>query len=196
MNSLVRLGFALALLPAAACTPNPANPVASTIPQPPATSPTVSAADSSFALQAARSDLFEITSSQIALQKARTPAVRAYAQQMVDQHTQSTQDLNRLVAAKGISVPQPPGLEPVQQQAVGVLQDLSPGRAFERAYISGQITGHSATVQSYEQQIALGTDPELKAFAQRYLPHVQQHLDEARRLDNRRENRAARRDAS
>lgn len=186
MNTLVRLGFAVALLPVAACTPNPANPVAATIPQPPAPTATVSAADNSFALQAARSDLFEVTSSQLALQKARTPAVRAYAQQMVDQHSQSTQDLNRLVAAKGISVPQPPGLEPVQQQAVGLLQNLGPGRAFERAYLSGQVTGHSATVQSYEQQVALGTDPEMKAFAQQYLPHVQQHLVEARRLNGQR----------
>lgn len=186
MNNLVRLGFALALLPVAACTPNPANPVAATIPQPPAVTPTVSAADSSFALQAARSDLFEITTSQIALQKARTPAVRAYAQQMIDQHTQTTQELNQLVAAKGISVPQPPGLEPVQQQAVGLLQNANPGRAFERSYLDGQITGHSATVQSYEQQVALGSDPEMKAFAQRHLPTIQQHLAEARRLYGRR----------
>ena len=133
MNSLVRLGFVLALLPVAACTTNPANPVAATIPQPSAPTPTVSAADQQFALQAARSDLFEVTSARIALEKARTPAVRAYAQQMVDQHGQLTQHLDRIVASKGISVPQPPGLEPAQQQAVGLLQSAGPGRGRGRA---------------------------------------------------------------
>ena len=174
------MGFALALLPLAACTPNRVNPMAATIPQPVPFGPSVSAADTQFAVQASQSDLFETATSQMALQKARRPGVRQYAQRMIDHHSTSTQQLQRLANAKGINLPG--ALEPQQQQAVAALDAASPGASFERQYLAGQIDGHVATAGTFRSQIASGTDPELKAMAEQNLPEIERHLEDARRL--------------
>jgi putative membrane protein len=56
------------------------------------------------------------------------------------------------------------------------------GRAFDTAYLRGQIAGHTQMVKLLQQEIAQGTDPDLKAFAQSILPQVQAHLAKARSL--------------
>ena len=180
MKNIVRLGFVLALLPLAACTPNRVNPMAATIPQPVPFGPSVSAADTQFAVQASQSDLFETSTSQIALQKARRPGVRQYAQRMIDHHSATTQQLQGLASAKGISLPG--SLEPQQQQVLAALNSASPGASFERQYLAGQIDGHVATAGTFRSQIASGTDPELKAMAEQTLPEIERHLADARRL--------------
>ena len=63
--------------------------MAATIPTPAATLPSTTTQDQNFAMQAAGSDMFEIQSSQLALQKSRNPAIRRFAQQMVEAHTRS-----------------------------------------------------------------------------------------------------------
>lgn len=184
MNTIVRLGFALALLPLAACTADRVNPMASTLPQPVPFGPSVSATDTQFAVQGSRSDLFETETSRLALQKARRPGVRQYAQRMIDHHTASTQQLQRLAGNKGIALPG--SLEPQQQQILASLESASPGASFERQYLAGQVDGHVATVGLYRSEIAGGTDPDLKAMAQQGLPEIEQHLADARRLADRR----------
>jgi putative membrane protein len=183
MHRIARWGFALALLPMAACTSNPVNPVASTVPQPAAAAPTVSAADQQFAMQAAASDQFEIQSSQAALKISRNPSVRRFAQRMIDAHTQTTQQLSQITATKGMALQ--PALEPAQQKMLADLQAVSPGRAFDRAYLNDQVVGHQAAVTVFQNEIANGSDPDLKDFAQRTLPIIQGHLSDARRLGGR-----------
>ncbi len=184
MNNLARMGFALALLPAiAACTPNRTNPMAATIPQPVPPTASVSAADTQFALQAAQSDMFEAQSSQMALQKARNPAIRQYAQRMIDYHTGTTRELRDIAGTKSMNLPM--ALEPQQQQALANLESASPGASFERQYLNGQIEGHTATAGTFRSEIASGLDPDLKSFAQRGLPEVERHLADARRLRGR-----------
>ncbi|SDO67683.1 protein of unknown function [Paracidovorax cattleyae] len=59
-------------------------------------------ADKSFRDDAAHNGHAEVRSSQLALQKARNPKVRAFAQQMVDDHTQANQQLAALAAGKNM----------------------------------------------------------------------------------------------
>lgn len=183
MNRFARWGFALALLPMAACTSDRVNPAASTVPQAAAPTSTVSAADQQFAMQAAASDQFEIQSSQAALQMARNPRVRQFAQRMVDAHGQTTQQLTQIATSKGMALQ--PALEPVQQKMLTDLQAMSAGRAFDRAYLNDQVAGHEAAVTVYQNEIANGSDPDLKDFARRTLPIIQNHLRDARRLGGR-----------
>ena len=47
-----------------------------------------------YRMMAAQSDAFEIASSQLALERSRNPAVRRYAQNMIQDHTMTSQALN------------------------------------------------------------------------------------------------------
>ena len=184
MNHLVRLGFALTLLPLAACTPDRVNPMAATIPQPVPSGSSVSAADTQFAVQVSRSNQFETAASRLALQKAGREDVRRYAERMIDHQAASTQQLERLAGNKGITLPG--SLEPQQQQALANLEAAAPGASFERQYLAGQNDGHVALAGTMRSQVASGTDPELTAMAQRSLPEIERHAADAQRLAGRR----------
>lgn len=182
MNSIVRWSFAAALLPLAACTGNNVNPMAATVPQPMPATPTVNAVDNTFAMQAGASDLFEVQSSQLALQHTHNRRVRQFAQQMIDAHTKTTQELTQLATTKGMTLQ--PVLQPQQDQMISGLNGLN-GPRFDRAYLHDQVVGHSMTATLFQNEIANGMDPDIKGFAQQTLPTIQNHEREARRLGGR-----------
>ena len=180
MNKIVRWGAALAVVSLAACSNEPPpTPVAATTP-PPAPAPAVSPVDQQFAAQAAASDQFEIQSSQLALQKPRNRRVREFAQHMIDDHSKTTQQLTGIASSKGLTLQ--PTLDQQQQQMLTELQGLNNSRAFDRAYLHGQVVGHQAAVQVFQNEISGGQDAQMKDFAQQTLPTIEDHLKEARRL--------------
>ena len=181
MNRTVRWAFALALLPMAACTSNNVSPMAATVPQPAV--PQLSPVDQQFAMQAGASDQFEIQSSQLALQMSHNARVRTYAQNMVDAHTKTTQQLTQLGSTKGMTMQ--PELQPEQQKMLADLKAMKSGRAFDRAYLHDQVVGHQAAVTTFQNEVANGSDADMKTFAQQTLPTIQSHLDAARHLGGR-----------
>ena len=183
MNRYVRWGAALVLLPLAACNTDRSNAFNATVPQPQAAAVTMNAQDTTFINAAGPSDQFEIQTSQLALEKSRRADVRAYAQHMVDEHTKTTQQLTQLAASKGAPLSQ--GLDPTQDRLLAAMRTAG-SNSFDRTYLNGQVTGHTATVLTYNDEIKSGQDADVKAFAQQNLPAVQQHLADARRLAGRR----------
>ena len=186
MTHLARWGFALALLPLAACASNPPPAPMAAAPM----MPMVSEADSAFATAAANSDMTEIQTSQLALQKARRPAVKQFAQQMITEHSQSTQRLMTIAQGKGIVLPT--ALDAQHQQMVDTLNPVPAGAGFDRQYLQGQVMSHQQTLAVMQQYAANGTDPELKAFATEMAPVVQAHLQMAQRLSGMGTGRVAR----
>src|SRR5687768_16634703 len=76
--------------------------------------------NTNFWTEAAQSSLAEVALSNAALQRAQSPEVRQFAQQMVTDHTAINQELTQLVATKGVTLPT--GLTDKQQRD---LQKLS-----------------------------------------------------------------------
>jgi len=180
---LATWGVALALLPLAACNADRSNAFNATVPTPAAAAATMGVQDTKFINAAGPSDQFELQTSQIALERSRRADVRAYAQMMIDQHTASAQQLTLLAGAKGATVSQ--GLDPTQERLLAAVRSAGPS-GFDRTYLNGQVLGHTATVMTYNDEISGGVDPDTKALAQQTLPMIQQHLQEARRLQGRR----------
>ncbi len=182
MNNLLRWGFALAVLPVAACTGNDVNPMAATVPQPMPAAPTVNAVDNTFAMQAASSNQFEIQSSQLALQHTRNARVRRFAQQMIDDHTTMEQNLAQIASAKGMT--RDATMEPQQDKMMAGLNGLR-GPRFDHLYLHDQVVAHRMTATLFQNEIANGMDPDIKAAAQTGLPMIQAHERMARRLGGR-----------
>lgn len=181
MTKYAPLAVVLALLPLAACNTNPSDAMSATVPQPIPAATTASVQDQNFAQQAASSDQFEIQSSQLALQKSRSPRVRAFAQQMIDDHSATTAKLSALARDKGMNVQGT--LDPQQQQMLATLGGT--GRGFDRAYMRDQVVGHTAAVSAFQTEASSGSDPDIHGFAQQTLPTIQEHLQEANRLAGR-----------
>src|SRR5689334_10418094 len=94
-----------------------------------------------FVTAAATSDLYEVTAGQIAVQRAQSPAVKDFAQKMVDAHSETTTKLKSLVADNKINVALPAHVDHRRQ---GMLDDLRGAKAqdFDHRYIAQQVAAH------------------------------------------------------
>jgi putative membrane protein len=136
-----------------------------------------------FVAKAGASDLYEIQSSQVALTQSQNPAVKKFAQMLIDHHTMTTQQVTAAAQAAGMSPPTPM-LEPMQQQMIATLQPLS-GAAFDREYISQQIPAHQMALALHTNYAANGDTPSLKKAATKAKPIVAKHLAEANAMNKK-----------
>lgn len=135
--------------------------------------------DARIMVDIAQADLAEITTGKMALSKAQSAEVRQYAQHMIDEHTRMQSEGGALAKAKGMPLPSAPDAR--RQAAAKKLEALS-GESFDRAYMQQMVKDHSETLQLVQRAAAEAKDPELRAHAQKAIPHVRQHLEMAQRL--------------
>lgn len=134
-----------------------------------------------YAQMAAASDLFEIQSSQLALTRAKNPAVRDFARMMIDHHTNTTNQLMSAAQAAGMGMVAPQ-LMPMQQQMMTRLQAASEAQ-FDRVYMRQQVPAHEMALALHSNYAQNGDTPALKVVAAGAVPIVTQHLTQARTLD-------------
>ena len=135
----------------------------------------VTKTDQAFMRQLTQANLAEVAAAKIAQQKATNPAVKTYAQQMIDDHTSAQTELQTLADAKGVTLPKAP--DAAHQAAAKKLQGLS-GAAFDRSYAAqAGAKDHQAAVRLFTQVSTKATDPDLKSYGTKLLPKVQSHLD-------------------
>ncbi len=143
-----------------------------------AAAPTTKAAE--FLPQAAASDLFERTSSQIVLKDAKSPKVRDFANMMITDHTKSTAEVKAAAGAYGIK-PGAPKLNAEQTKLIAALKAASAANR-ENVYLAQQVTAHQKTL-AVMQAYAQGGDKEhLKGVAGKIVPTVETHLNEVKTL--------------
>jgi predicted outer membrane protein len=205
---------ALAALMAAIATPAAAQPAMAPAGAVPALTP------QSFRAAAVISDTFELESSRIVLERSRNPRVRGFAQQMIQDHTMTSQAL--MGGSAGVGVPTGVVAGAVVGGLVGgpvgavvgagvggttaavsgggapayaagptldarradMLNRLVAARGpqFDRLYGQMQVAAHREAVALFSTYAQVGTDPNLRVFAQQTLPHLQNHLALARSL--------------
>ncbi len=139
------------------------------------TSPTqtaLSSADKTFLTMANQSNLAEIKTSQLALKKASQQGIKDFAQKMVDDHTKAEDELKQLASTKGVTLPDDPGAK--NKAAYNKLTKLS-GSSFVTNYTQIQKSGHDMTIAFFQKEINNGQDADVKAYAQKYLPAIQEH---------------------
>lgn len=137
--------------------------------------------DQQFANEAAASDSFEIQSSHLAAEKARSSMVKKFAALMIKAHTDSTAKLKSAAAAATPAITPQPQLTADQQQMLETLQTKS-GTEFDAAYIRVQAAAHQMTLDRLRAYSASGAVPPLKSFATELVPIVTAHLNMARGL--------------
>jgi putative membrane protein len=133
-----------------------------------------------FAMSAAQSDQYEIEAAHDAAAQSRNPQVRAFAREMIEDHTRSGEALRQAATAAGLPPP-PAAMSGDEAKMLAALQSLT-GPDFDEAYIRQQILAHDqalAVEQSYAQS---GSDATLRQAAQATIPIIQRHLEMARQI--------------
>lgn len=116
---------------------------------------------------------YSIETSQLAVERARSPAVRQYAKLQLDQQISNAAALG----AEPNSVP----VRPEQQAMVQRLSQATGGR-FDRAYIRDQINVQQQLLQLNMQAIHSPADPAVRRVATVAVPNIQTNLAILRRL--------------
>ena len=131
-----------------------------------------------FVTKVAISDMFEIRSSKLAAQKGNEN-VRAFAQQMITDHTKTSNELKGMVGKAKAKLPS--AIDAEHQKKLDQLQKLS-GDQFSQTYASMQVQAHEEAVKLFEAYSNGGDNAELKAWAAKTLPALKEHLQHAKAL--------------
>lgn len=137
-------------------------------------------ADRKFVQEAAGSGLFEVQAAQLAASKATDPAVKSYATMLVEHHSAANNELTQLANTKGVELPAaPPRAMRSDIENLG----KKTGQDFDREFVRKVgVDAHKKDVKLFEKASKDLKDPELKAFAAKTLPTLQQHLAQAQKL--------------
>ena len=138
-------------------------------------------ADAALMDDAAHAGHFEVEGAKMALQKSQNDAVKTFAQHMLDDHTAAAQQLQGLAAAKNHKLPDGPS---VMQKGKLKLLSTHDGAKFDKSYIDSLgPKAHRETIQLFEKGAAKAHDPDVKAWAEKTLPTLREHLTKAEQLD-------------
>jgi putative membrane protein len=135
--------------------------------------------DLNFMNEAARSGLMEVQAATLAQQKAQNDEVKRFAQQLLDDHNKANQELQALAAQKNVTLPADMG--PKNQQQIAKMQNWSDAQ-FDRQWIKMQVDHHKQDVREFQRHSNRSMDSHVKAFAEKNLPTLQQHLQTAQNL--------------
>jgi putative membrane protein len=141
----------------------------------------LSPVDFNFVAQANLGAPFQIDSGRLAEAKAATADIRDYARLMVTSHIPVVDDLNAILHGKRIAAPPETLLQGAYDAMIASLK-AETGPALDRDYVQGQVDYQKGNAALFRYEIQYGSDRELKAFAERTLPKIEDHLQRALKL--------------
>lgn len=126
-----------------------------------------------FSRMTAHVNQFEVKSSELAESKSNNDQVKNLAKSIQQDHQNLASELQNICTSKNIQLPESMG--PVWKSRYDQLNQLS-GTAFDQQYVRDLARSHKMAINLFEAEAQHGTDADLKAFAARTLPHLQEHL--------------------
>ena len=131
-----------------------------------------------FVDDASAKGLAEVQTSELALQKSQSADVKKFAEMMIDDHTAANEELAQVASGLKLKVADEAELMARAKKMVLQVREES----FDKAYANNQVVAHEQTIELFEEEIKSSKTPELTAFAQKTLPKLQHHLEQAKAL--------------
>ena len=128
----------------------------------------------------AQANINEIAAAKIALSKAESSEVKAFAQKMVEDHGSALSKVQTVAQQKGVALPTEP--DAMHKTMAAELEKQS-GGAFDKMYMENAGTKDHKMVLSKLQSDAMNIkDADVKALADAHTPVVEQHLKAAEQM--------------
>jgi putative membrane protein len=155
------------------------------------TTPPATMSDANIAAVVVAANKADVANGKEAKGKSKNPDVTAFAQQMITDHTASN---NKATALAGKLKLTPEDNETsksitAQQDSIrGSLKSMS-GAAFDRAYIDNEVTMHQTVLDALDHTlIPSAQNAELKQLLTATRPVIAEHLDHAKKIQNKMSN--------
>jgi putative membrane protein len=128
----------------------------------------------------AQANINEVAAGKIAVGKAQSGDVKAYAQRMIDDHGQALTKVQAVAQQKGVTLPTEPDSA---HKAMGAKLEKLSGEAFDKAYMqNGGVKDHTAVHKKLMSDVKKIKDADVKALAAEHMPVVEQHLKSAKEM--------------
>ena len=138
----------------------------------------VSRGDKNFIAKAMKGGATEVELGKLAAQNAASPQVKQFGQRMVDDHSKAGDELQAIASKLGYTPPKNAGPDK------GEVKKFSKMKAekFDREYVKHMVKDHEKDVKLFQKQAEKGESAELKQFAAKTLPTLQEHLKMVRAM--------------
>lgn len=135
-----------------------------------------------FVVAVSASDMFEIASSKLALDRGADATI-TFARQMISDHEKTTAELKRLIEDGKVVGKPASEITEEHQEMLKEMADAR-GKEFTEAYHAAQVEAHENAVDLFERYAEGGDNPDLKAWAAKTLPALKHHQELAEALEN------------
>lgn len=129
--------------------------------------------DQQFLKEADQIDLTEVKLGNLAQNRAAAPVVKQFGQRMIRDHSRMNRELRAIARKENFVLPTT--LDNKDQELVSQLGTMT-GTHFDRAYAHDMVPGHKEAIHKFEVEAAQGTNPQLKAWADKWCPTLEEHL--------------------
>jgi putative membrane protein len=139
--------------------------------------------DEGFVKSASQMGMAEVQLGMLGSKKAAREDVKALAEKMVTDHTAMNDELKGLAAAKKVMVSVV--TDPGDTENLKDLENKTSGEDFDKAFLDQLEKDHKKSISAFEEASKDGKDGEVKAFAEKHLPHLRAHLDEVKKAQEK-----------
>jgi putative membrane protein len=129
--------------------------------------------DLDFVNSSAQAGNTEVEFGRLAAQKSTNSLVRDFANRMISDHSKIDLNLTALATSKGVKLPAGKGLE---NDAKYLELKVLSGKEFDEAYVRAMVDDHKGDVSSFQKEREDAQDADVKRFAAKTLPMLQDHL--------------------
>ncbi|HZP67219.1 MAG TPA: DUF4142 domain-containing protein [Rudaea sp.] len=143
--------------------------------------------DETFAKKAAQGGMAEVAVGQIASNQGNDPKVKEFGEKMVQDHQAANDELKTAASKSNITLPS--DVSKQQQSEADKLKNMK-GAAFDHEYARMMVKDHEEDVALFQKEADSGKDPNLKAYAQKTLPTLKEHLRMAKQMQSGASGRA------
>lgn len=140
----------------------------------------LSSGDATFIKNAGEGSKVEVELGQLAQQKASNDWVKQFGRRMAEDHGKGAKEATELAAKKGVSIPNE--MSGAHQRTRDRLARLQ-GSAFDREYMQEMVRDHKKDVAEFRKASQNAKDPDVKAWAAKTLPTLEEHLRMAQDLE-------------
>ena len=122
-------------------------------------------------------NLTDMKLGKVAEDHATSDAVKKFGGRAVRDHALMNKELREITSKKAVKLAE--ALDQQHQDALDKLSKLK-GSEFDRAYTKDMVSDHEKAIEQFEIEIKKGRDSDVKAWAEKWLPTLREHLKLAR----------------
>jgi putative membrane protein len=133
-----------------------------------------------FIKSAIEGNIAEVDVGKLAQEKAKSAEAKNFAQMLASDHSKANDEAKAAASKVGV---EPPSGSSISQKATYAKLKLLTGDAFDKSFANSMVSDHESDIKEYQK--AAAKNDAVGQYAKQTLPHLQQHLKEAKALQQK-----------